>query len=93
MAFLVGFIGQYVSAKNYDVTVVSDPEGDMVYLNGVLVSTTTPCVLSLDKKTVTKTMIFKFEKDGYESKSMTVSYTKNELKYRPMVNCKMQKKN
>lgn len=79
-------------AKNYDITVTSDPEGAVVYLNGVVVSNTTPCVLSLDKKTVTKTMIFKFEKDGYKTKSMTVSYTKNELKYKPMVFCKMEKK-
>ena len=78
-------------AKNYDITVTSDPEGAVVYLNGVVVSNTTPCVLSLDKKTVTKTMIFKFEKDGYKTKSMTVSYTKNELKYKPMVFCKMEK--
>lgn len=81
-----------IYAKDFELAVSSDPEDAIVYLNGVVVSTTTPCVLSLDKKTITKTMIFKFEKDGYETKSMTVSYSKNELKYKPMVFCKMVKK-
>ncbi|MCH5216034.1 MAG: PEGA domain-containing protein [Muribaculaceae bacterium] len=89
---LVSLVNFVSLAKNYDITVTSDPEGATVYLNGIVVSNTTPCVLSLDKKTVTKTMIFKFEKEGYKSKSLTVSYNKNELKFNPMVFCKMEQK-
>lgn len=81
-----------LSAKDFEITVTSDPSGAVVSLNGVVVATSTPCVLHLDKKVLTGAMNFKFEKEGYETKSMTVSYSKQQLKYNPMVFCKMEKK-
>lgn len=80
-----------VSAKSYDILVESDPEGAVVYLNGMKVSDSTPAVIQVDKKVATKIMIFRFEKEGYETKSVTASYTKDQLKYNPSVKCNMKK--
>lgn len=89
---LIAATAATVSAKTYDIVVDSEPQGATVYLNGFKVSDTTPAVIPVDKKIATKIMIFKFEKEGYESKSITVSYTKDQLKYNPTVKCQMKKK-
>ncbi len=80
------------SAKDYTITLQSNPEGAQVYLNGVLVTTSTPAIIELPKKVATKAMMFKFEKKGYETKTVTVQYSKNQLKYSPVVLCEMEKK-
>ena len=78
-------------AKDISITVQSNPEGAEVYLNNVLVSTTTPTVINVPVKTAQKVMLFRFVKDGYETKNMTVQYTKEQLKYGPVVLCDMKK--
>ena len=80
------------SAKDYTITLQSDPEGAQVYLNGVLVTTSTPAIIELPKKVATKAMMFRFEKKGYETKTVTVQYSKDQLKYSPVVLCNMEKK-
>ncbi|MDE7452771.1 MAG: PEGA domain-containing protein [Paramuribaculum sp.] len=79
------------SAKDPQITIQSDPEGAQVYLNDVLIATSTPAIVNLPKKVVTKNMQFRFVKDGYETKSVVVQYTKDQLKYNPVVMCTMKK--
>lgn len=81
-----------VSAKDFSIAVNSDPEDAEVYLNGTLVSSSTPAIITVDKKTATKTMIIQVRKEGYESKSATVSYTVKQLKANPVLYLKMKKK-
>lgn len=80
-----------VSAKGFEVTLVSDPDGAIVYLNGIVVAQTTPAVISLDKKSVDKNLMFKFEKRGYESKTVIVSLDKKELKKGAVIYGKLDK--
>lgn len=80
-----------VMAKGYDIAVQSDPEDAEVYLNGNLVSPTTPAIIQIDKKTASKTMIFQCRKDGYETKSVMVAYNKKQLKANPTVYVKLKK--
>lgn len=80
-----------VNAKGFQICLNSDPEGAAVYLNGVMVASSTPAVIEVEKKVATKVMIFKFEKEGYESRSYTVSYTKNQLKLNPVIYGKLKK--
>ena len=79
------------AAKDFEIALQSDPEDAQVYLNGMLVSSTTPAIIHVDKKTATKTMIFQFRKDGYETKSAMVSYTKKQLAANPTVYVKMKR--
>lgn len=73
-------VGISASAKDYQITLKSDPDGAMVYINGHLVSETTPAIITMSEKDAQKNMIIKFEKDGYESKSLAVSFDKKQLK-------------
>lgn len=79
------------SAKDYEATVVTDPEGATVYLNGMIVAQTTPAVIKLDSKSEKKNLIFRFEKMGYESKTVIVSFDKKELKNSPVIYGKLEK--
>lgn len=81
-----------IQAKNYTVCVNSDPEEAEVYLNGIMVANTTPAIIEVDGKTASKTMIIQVRKDGYENKSVTVSYNKKQLKANPVLYLKMKKK-
>lgn len=80
------------TTKGYQIAVNSDPEEAEVYINGFLVSSTTPAIITVDKTTASKTMIIQVRKSGYESKSVTVSYTKKQLKANPVLFFKMKKK-
>lgn len=80
------------SAKDYAITLSSNPEGAVVYLNGQIISHTTPAVINISDKIAKKTMIFQFQKDGYETRSMTVAYDKKQLKNGPIVYCQMKEK-
>lgn len=73
-------VGISASAKDIQITLKSDPDGAMVYLNGILVAETTPAIITMPEKEAKKNMIFKFEKEGYESKSLAVSFDKKQLK-------------
>lgn len=74
-----------LNAKTYSFTIKSDPEGARVYLNGQLVAETTPAIIEIDSKVAEKPMMFKFEKDGYQAKNVTVAYEKKQLKKYPVV--------
>lgn len=80
-----------VCAKDYSITLKSNPEGAQVYLNDVLVATSTPAIINISKKTATNAMIFRFVKEGYQTRSMAVQYSKDQLKYGPIVLCEMKK--
>lgn len=80
-----------INAKDLPITIQTNPEGAEVYLNNVLVATTTPTVINVPAKTATKVMLFRFVKEGYETKSMTVQYSKEQLKYGPVVLCDLKK--
>ncbi len=80
-----------VSAKDYEATVVSDPEGATVYLNGMIVAQTTPSIIKLDKKMLDKNLLFRFEKAGYESKTVIVSFDKKDMKKSPVIYGKLEK--
>lgn len=79
------------SAKDYEATVVSDPEGAVVYLNGMVVAHTTPAIIKLDSKLAGKNLLFRFEKSGYESKTVIITLEKKELKKSPIIYGKLEK--
>lgn len=83
--------GLEVNAKEYEASVVSDPDGATVYLNGKLIATTTPAIISLDSKQTNKNLMFRFEKNGYESKTIIISFDKKEMKKTPIIYCKLDR--
>ena len=81
-----------VSAKDFEATVVSDPEGATVYLNGMIVAQTTPAIISLDaKKMINKNLLFRFEKPGYESKTVIIMLDKKDIKKTPVIYGKLDR--
>lgn len=78
-------------AKDYEITLSSDPEDAIVYMNGQQVVATTPAIILVDGKAAQKTMIFKFVKKGYEPKNVPVSFTKKQLKFNPVVHAQLTK--
>lgn len=74
-----------INAKDFEATVTSDPDGAIVYLNGKLVASTTPAIIKLDSKMINKNLMFRFEKRGYESKTVIVSFDKKEIKRNPII--------
>lgn len=87
LTFIVAVAAMSVnaSAKEYEATVISDPDGAVVYLNGMIVAQTTPAIIKIDSKQEKKNLIFRFEKAGYESKTVIVSFDKKELKKGPVI--------
>ncbi len=73
------------TAKDYQVALACDPDGAAVYLNGELVSPTTPAFISLNKKMADKTLMFQFVKNGYESKTVVVVFSKKQLENNAVV--------
>lgn len=78
-----------VNAKDYEVTLVSDPDGAVVFLNGMVVAQTTPAIIQLDKKMLNRNLMFRFEKAGYESKTEIISFDKKDMKKKPVVYTKL----
>ena len=85
------FLSLTTNAKEYEATVVSDPEGAIVYLNGMIVAQTTPAIIKLDKKMLNKNLLFRFEKAGYENKTVIVSFDKKEMKKNPIIYGKLER--
>lgn len=79
-------------SADYQIILQSDPDGAEVYLNGQLICTSTPQIISVSGKNAGKTLLFQFVKSGYESKSITLTYNKKELKSQPVVRCSLKKK-
>ena len=82
---------QSLNAKDYEITLASDPDGAQVYLNGLIVAQTTPAILKIDKKNIDKNLMFKFEKKGYESRTVIISFDKKEIKKNPVVYCNLER--
>ncbi|MDE6378121.1 MAG: hypothetical protein K2K72_05190 [Duncaniella sp.] len=80
-----------VSAKEYEATIVTDPEGCIVYLNGMIIAHSTPAIIKIDSKLEKKNLIFRMEKAGYENKTVIVSFDKKELKNNPVIYGKLDK--
>lgn len=80
------------TAKDYRVALTCDPDGAAVYLNGELVSPTTPAFISLNKKMADKTLMFQFVKNGYESKTVVVVFSKKQLENNAVVYGELRKK-
>lgn len=78
-----------VEAKDYELSLVSEPAGARVFLNGSIVAQTTPAVIKIDSKMIKKKLIFLFEKDDYESKTVIVNFDKNDMKNSPVVFSKL----
>lgn len=89
--FAVIALSASASAKEYEAMVVSDPEGATVYMNGMVVSQTTPAMIKIDSKMEGKNIIFRFEKTGYEAKTVILSFGKKELKKSPVIYGKLEK--
>lgn len=79
------------SAKEFEATVTSDPEGATVYLNGMVVAQTTPAIIRIDTKLLNKNIIFRFEKSGYESKTVITSFDKKQTKVNPVIYGKLER--
>ena len=79
-------------AKDYSVALDCDPDGAAVYLNGELVSPTTPSFIKLNKKMADKTLMFQFVKDGYESKTVVVVFSKKQLENNAVVYGELREK-
>lgn len=89
---MIAGVAMSASAKDFEATVVSDPEGATVYLNGMIVAQTTPAIITLDsKKSIDKNLLFRFEKPGYESKTVIVSLDKKDIKKNPVIYGKLDK--
>ena len=73
------------SSKEFEATLVSDPDGATVFLNGIIVAQTTPAIINLDKKHIDKNLMFRFEKPGYEPKTVIISLDKKEMKKGPVI--------
>lgn len=80
-----------VDAKDYEATLASDPDGCVVYLNGMVVAQTTPAIITIDKKMLDKNLMFRFEKNGYEQKTVIVSFDKKDMKKSPIIYAKLDK--
>ncbi len=89
---LVAATTMTASAKDYQVALACDPDGAAVYLNGELVSPTTPAFISLNKKMADKTLMFQFVKKGYESKTVVVVFSKKQLENNAVVYGELRKK-
>lgn len=88
---VVAMMSFSAEAKEHDATVVTDPEGAVVYLNGMVVAQTTPAVIKLDSKVCGKNLIFRFEKAGYEPKTVILTFEKKDLKKNPVIYGKLDK--
>ncbi len=84
-------LGLSAAAKDYTIALSCDPDGATVTLNGVPVSPTTPALIEVPGKQAQKTMMFHFTKEGYKSKTITVTFTKKQLKSNPVVYCTLEK--
>jgi len=96
LTFLTGLLtvlamSVQTSAKEVEATVMTDPDGATVYLNGMIIAQTTPAVIKLDTKMAGKNLIFRFVKDGYESKTLILSFEKKELKKNPVIYGKLDR--
>ncbi len=89
---LVAATTMTATAKDYQVALACDPDGAAVYLNGELVSPTTPAFISLNKKMADKTLMFQFVKNGYESKTVVVVFSKKQLENNAVVYGELRKK-
>lgn len=89
---LVAATTMTASAKDYQVALTCDPDGAAVYLNGELVSPTTPAFITLNKKMADKTLMFQFVKKGYESKTVVVVFSKKQLENNAVVYGELRKK-
>ena len=78
-------------AKDFEATVTSDPEGATVYLNGMIVAQTTPAIIKIDKKQMAKNLLFRFEKSGYESKTVIINLSKKDIKSGAIIYGKLEK--
>lgn len=91
IAFSAIVFSSAISAKEYEATVVTDPDGCVVYMNGKIVAQSTPAIIKLDSKLEKKNIIFRFEKAGYENKTEIVSFDKKELKKSPVIYGKLER--
>lgn len=78
-----------VDAKDYELSLVSEPTGATVFLNGNIVAQTTPAIIKIDSKMAKRNLIFLFEKKDYEGKTIIVNFDKKELKNSPTVFAKL----
>lgn len=82
----------FVSAgKKYPIALSTDPDGAEVSLNGQKLLVTTPAIIEVDKKVATRVMIFTFSKEGYQNRSVTITYTKKQLKNNPIVYASLER--
>lgn len=82
-----------LSAKDYIIGFACDPDEAAVYINGRQVAETTPAMVKVSDKEATKTMLIQFKKPGYKPKTITVSFSKKELKNNPIVYGQLKKEN
>ncbi len=77
------------SAKSWPIAFNCEPEDAAVYINGSKMSDTTPVVLDIDQKVATKIMMVQFRKEGFKSKTVTITFDKKQLKANPVVYAKL----
>lgn len=79
------------AAKDFEATLASDPDGCIVYMNGIIVAQTTPAIIPLDKRLADRNLMFRFEKPGYESKTVIIQLNKKDLKKGPIIYAKLDR--
>jgi len=79
------------AAKSWPIAFNCEPDGAEVYINGVKMSDTTPALLNIEQKVATKIMMVQFRKEGYKSKTVTVTFTKQQLKNNPVVYARLSR--
>lgn len=88
---LVAATTMTASAKDYQVALTCDPDGAAVYLNGELVSPTTPAFITLNKNGGQDPDVPICQK-GYESKTVVVVFSKKQLENNAVVYGELRKK-
>lgn len=91
LGFICLLTATSLQAKDFEATLASDPDGAVVYLNGMIVAQTTPAIITLDKKMIDKNLMFRFEKNGYEPKTVIISLDKKDMKKNPIIYGKLDK--
>ncbi|MCH5318774.1 MAG: hypothetical protein J1E38_03585 [Paramuribaculum sp.] len=92
--FLLLFSLVAVSAHSkgtFDLALSCDPDGAKAYLNGIEVVQSTPAIIQVSNDLIGKPIMIKFEKKGYTTKTITVSYDKKLAKKNPIVYCHLEK--
>ena len=80
-----------LSANAQQICLQSDPDGAEVYLNGQQFAASTPAMIPVKTRLAGKPLMFQCKKEGFASKTITVTFTKKELKSNPVLRFNLER--